>query len=61
MPIRSWRMSIERQMTYSRPPDYTQYQGNDCNNEQNMDQATRAIYKKSQYPADDQNNCNEIQ
>jgi len=47
MPIRPWRMSIERQMTDSRPSDHTQYQGNDCNNEQNMDHATRAIYKKA--------------
>jgi len=57
----SKRMSILRQMIYSRSPDHTQYQGDNRNDQQNMNQPTRAIYKKAKYPADDQNNRNEIQ
>jgi hypothetical protein len=60
MPIRQ-RMSILRQMTYSRPPDHAQYQRNNRNDQQDMNQPTRTIYKKAKYPADDQDNCNEIQ
>jgi hypothetical protein len=48
-------------MIYSRSPDHTQYQGDNRNDQQNMNQPTRAIYKKAKYPADDQNNRNEIQ
>jgi len=55
------RMSILQQMIYSRPPDHAQYQGNNCNDQQNMNQPTCAIYKKAKYPANDQDNCNEIQ
>jgi hypothetical protein len=43
------------------PPDYPQYQGDDGNDQQKMYQTTCAIYKKPKYPADDQDNCNEIQ
>lgn len=55
------RMSILRQMICSRPPDHTQYQGYNRNDQQNMNQPTCAIYKKAKYPADDQDNRNEIQ
>lgn len=42
------------------PPDQSQQQGDDCQNDQNMDQARSAVYKKAKYPPDNQYYCDKI-
>jgi hypothetical protein len=37
----------------SGPPDHTQYQGDDGEDEQNMNDPPGAVYKKAEYPSND--------
>ncbi len=47
--------------TDSGPPDYSKDKGNDCNDQEDMYQSARTIYKESQYPPYDQNDSNDVQ
>ena len=61
MLILQQRTSMLPERTDLSPSDHSQYQGDNSNDQQDMNQPTRTIYKKTKYPSDDQNNSNEIQ
>jgi hypothetical protein len=42
-------------------PDHAQDQRDDGNNQQNVNEATRAVNKKAEDPSNDQDNRNDVQ